>query len=156
MGVELQQLTVAASQGISRAVVLDTNVVLDLLVFADPATALLSDLLASGALRWIATSGMRSELSRVLGYPQIAPRVAFYGLTLEAVLARFDAAVQTVGPAPRASAICKDTDDQPFIDLAAAHEAILLSKDKAVLCLRKRLSAYGAEVSTSIALIGVV
>ena len=155
MGVELQQqLTVATSQGASRALVLDTNVVLDLLVFADPATALLSDLLASGALRWIATSGMRSELSRVLGYPQIAPRVAFYGLTPEAVLARFDAAVQTVGPAPRASAICKDTDDQPFIDLAAAHEAILLSKDKAVLCLRKRLSAYGAEVSTSIALIG--
>ena len=57
------------------------------------------------ALHWIATVGMRSELSRVLSYPQIAPRVAFYGLTPEGVLARFDAAVQTVEPAPRASAV---------------------------------------------------
>ena len=47
MGVELQQLlTVATPQGASRALVLDTNVVLDLLVFADPATAPLPDLLA--------------------------------------------------------------------------------------------------------------
>jgi len=93
---------------------------------------------------------MRGELARVLHYPQIAPRVAFYGLTPEAVLARFDAAVQTVAPAPRASAICKDADDQPFIDLAAAHGAILLSKDKAVLRLRKRLLACGAEAATSL------
>lgn len=134
--------------------VLDTNVVLDLLVFADPSTAPLPDLLASGALRWIATEGMRSELARVLGYPKIAPRVALCGLTPETVLARFDATVQTVEPAPRASAICQDADDQPFIDLAATHGAILLSKDKAVLCLRKRLRADGVEVATSIALVG--
>ena len=130
-----------------RALVLDTNIVLDLLVFADPATACLPDLLACGALRWIATAGMRSELARVLTYPQIAPRVEFYGLSAEGVLARFDAAVQTMEPAPRASAVCKDPDDQPFIDLAAAHGAILLSKDRAVLQLRKRLALLGAEVA---------
>ena len=138
--------------GSRRALVLDTNVVLDLLVFADPATAVLSDLLASGALRWIATAPMRSELARVLGHPKIAPHVALHGLTPEAVLARFDAAAQTVEPAPRASAICQDADDQPFIDLAAAHGAILLSKDKAVLHLRKRLRVGGAEVATCIGL----
>lgn len=142
---------VAPAAGLSRALVLDTNVVLDLLVFADTATAPLPDLLACGALRWIAAPGMRSELARVLEYPKIAPSVAFYGLTPEDVLARFDAAVQTVALAPRASAICKDADDQPFIDLAAAHGAVLLSKDKAVLCLRKRLLADGAEVAASIA-----
>lgn len=145
---------VAPVAGSRRALVLDTNVVLDLLVFADPATAPLTDLLASGALRWIATAGMRSELARVLDYPKIAPRVVLYGLTPEAVLARFDAAVQTVEAAPRASALCKDTDDQPFIDLAAAHGAVLLSKDKAVLCLRKRLGANGAEVATSMVPMG--
>ena len=154
MPVDPRPLTLATPQGEQRALVLDTNVVLDLLVFADPATTPLPDLMASGALRWIATAGMRSELARVLGYPQIAPRVAFYKLTPEAVLARFDAAVQTVEPAPRTSAICKDTDDQPFIDLAAAHGAVLLSKDKAVLCLRKRLRTHGADVAMSIALIG--
>jgi len=150
-----RELTVALpAAGSRRALVLDTNIVLDLLVFADPATALLPGLMASGALHWIATVGMRSELSRVLSYPQIAPRVAFYGLTPEGVLARFDAAVQTVEPAPRASAVCKDADDQPFIDLAAAHGAILLSKDKAVLRLRKRLSACGAETATSLSFLG--
>ena len=83
-----RELTVALpAAGSRRALVLDTNIVLDLLVFADPATALLPGLMASGALHWIATVGMRSELSRVLSYPQIAPRVAFYGLTPEGVLA---------------------------------------------------------------------
>ena len=137
--------------GSRRALVIDTNVVLDLLVFADASTAALPDLMSSGALCWIATAGMRSELARVLDYPQIAPRVVSYGLTPGAVLERFDAAVQTVEPAPRCGAICQDADDQPFIDLAAAHSALLLSKDQAVLRLRKRLLAYGAEVATAMA-----
>ena len=147
-----RELTVVPpAAGSRRALVLDTNIVLDLLVFADPATALLPGLLASEALHWIATAGMRSELARVLGYPQIAPRVAFYGLTPESVLARFDAAVQTVEPAPRASAVCKDADDQPFIDLAVAHGAFLLSKDRAVLQLRKRMALLGAVVARAMA-----
>ena len=127
--------------------VLDTNIVLDLLVFADPATAPLPGLLQSGALRWIATLHMRAELERVLAYPQIAPRVFFYGLSAAQVLARFDAGACLVEPAARATAVCKDADDQPFIDLAVAHSALLLSKDKAVLQLRKRLLACGAEVA---------
>ena len=137
--------------GSGRALVLDTNVVLDLLVFADPATALLPGLLASGALRWVATADMRSELARVLGYPKVAPRVAFYGLTPESVLARWDAAVHMVAPAPRTSVLCTDADDQPFIDLAVQHSALLLSKDRAVRKLRKRLTLLGADVATGIA-----
>ena len=130
-----------------RALVLDTNIVLDLLVFRDPATALLRQLLGGGALRWLATAAMRQELARVLNYPQIAPRVAFYGLTAASVLAAFDAQAHTVATPARIPAICRDADDQPFIDLAAAHSAILLSKDKAVIALRKRLLAYGAQVA---------
>lgn len=137
--------------GSLRALVLDTNIVLDLLVFADPATAPLPGLLACGALHWIATTGMRSELARVLGYPKIAPRVVFYSLSPEAVLARFDAAAHIVEPAPPTSAICKDADDQPFIDLAIAHLAILLSKDRAVLQLHKHLEPLGVEVARGIA-----
>ena len=52
--------------------------------------------------------------------------------------------------APRVSAVCKDADDQHFIDLAVAHRAILLSKDKAVLCMQKRLLALGAQAATAI------
>lgn len=133
-----------------RAVVLDTNIVLDLLVFADAAVPPLRTLLAQGQLRWIATRPMRDELERVLAYPQIAPRVAYYGLTAEAVLACYDAQVEWVDVAPRVSAVCKDADDQRFIDLAVAHRAVLLSKDKAVLCMRKRLLALQVHAATAI------
>ena len=135
------------SPGSQRALVLDTNIVLDLLVFADPTTAPLPGLLQSGALRWIATAHMRAELERVLAYPKVAPRLAIVGLTAEQVLARFDEAVHQVDAAPCAAALCKDADDQPFIDLAAAHGALLLSKDKAVLLLRRRLQSCGAVVA---------
>jgi predicted nucleic acid-binding protein len=41
---------------------------------------------------------------------------------------------------------CRDTDDQPFIDLAIAHRARLISKDKLVLATAKRVAAHGATV----------
>ena len=133
----------------ARPVVLDTNIVLDLLVFADPATALLRQLLQAGALQWIATAAMRGELERVLAYDHIAPRVVFYGLSAPGVLAAFDAQVRCVPVAARLpTVVCRDTDDQPFLDLAAAHGAVLLSKDRAVLALRKRLRNFGADVGT--------
>lgn len=139
-----------AQQAAPRPVVIDTNIVLDLLVFADPAVQALRSLLASGALRWIATAAMRVELERVLGYAQIAPRLAYYGLNATQVLQAFDAQTRTVDAAPRAGAVCKDPDDQAFIDLAVQHGAILLSKDRAVLSLRKRLLALGAQVAPAI------
>ncbi len=132
--------------GAVNTVVIDTNVVLDLLLFRDPATAELQAGLDAGALRWIATEAMRTELERVLGYPQVCKQLARVQGNAEAVLAAFDARVQCVEPAPRTSAICKDPDDQIFIDLAAAHGARLYSKDRAVRALRKRLAALGAEL----------
>ena len=128
-------------------IVLDTNVALDLLVFNDPACAELQAALDAGDLRWLATAAMRAELARVLGYPQIVPRLAFYKRTPDAVLADFDRLSQRVEPAPRATVVCKDPDDQMFIDLAVAHRAPLRSKDRLVLALRKRLAALGVEVS---------
>lgn len=133
-----------------RAVVVDTNIVLDLLVFADPATVPLAAALAAGTVKWIATAGMRAELERVLGYPQLVPRLAHDQHTADAVLARFDAAARSVPPAPRAPVRCSDADDQPFIDLAVAHAALLLSKDRAVLSMRKRLLALGVTASSAI------
>lgn len=129
-----------------RPLVLDTNMVLDLLVFDDPAIAPVRALLAEGALRWIAHAAQRVELERVLGYAQIAPRVAFYGLSTDSVLAAFDAGVDYRPEAPAIRVICKDPDDQHFLALAAQHQALLLSKDKAVLTLRKRLAPLGATV----------
>jgi len=129
--------------GTAPSVVLDTNVVLDLFVFKDDAATLLHAALQCGSLRWIATSGMRVELARVLGYPQIAPRLAFYELQAADVLAAFDRFACPVEAAPRAPVRCADADDQVFIDLAVAHRCPLLSKDRAVLSMKRRLAPLG-------------
>ena len=129
------------------AVVIDTNIALDLLVFADPAVQALHTALRAGTLRWLATARMRAELARVLGYPRIAPRLAVVGLPAVAVLTAFDALTQGMPEPPScASARCADPDDQPFIDLAVTHGALLLSKDAAVLGLTRRLRAQGIHV----------
>ena len=70
--------------------VLDTNIVLDLLVFADPQARPLQEGLAGGALQWLATPPMREELARVLAYPKLAPRVDFHRGGAQAVLDDFD------------------------------------------------------------------
>jgi putative PIN family toxin of toxin-antitoxin system len=130
----------------SACVVLDTNIVLDLCVFSDPATVPLRASLQSGALQWIATQPMRDELERVLAYPKIIPRMAYYQRSAEQVLTYFDRLVTLHPVAAKAHVTCKDGDDQKFIDLAIDHQAMLLSKDKAVLCMAKRLRALGAVV----------
>lgn len=132
----------------STPIVLDTNVVLDLLVFDDPATPALQQALSEGALRWIATPVMREELARVLEYPHLVARLDHYCLSADAVLASFERQVQLVDVAPRAPMVCRDPDDQKFIDLAVAHRAQLLSKDHAVLRLKKRLLLQGVPVAT--------
>jgi putative PIN family toxin of toxin-antitoxin system len=131
-------------------VVLDTNIVLDLFVFGDPVVGPLREALAQRTLQWIATPMMREELARVLAYPQIVKSLAHHGIASAAVLSQFDAQVQLVDVAAKASVTCKDADDQKFIDLAVAHGAQLLSKDNAVLCMAKRLQALG--VRTGVAL----
>lgn len=128
-------------------VVLDTNIVLDLFIFQDPATQVLRSALDSGHLQWLATPDMREELLRVLDYPQLQPRLAFYRLTDEQVMAAFDARVILCPAAAKAPCTCKDPDDQKFIDLAVAHQAVLMSKDKAVLAMRKRLERLGVALN---------
>ena len=152
MQVELHLPAEGAPGEPARPVVVDTNVALDLLIFSDPRTAPLRALLAQGRLDWIATQVMRDELERVLAYPHIVSRMDFYRVDAAQVLAAFDAQARLVDIAPRVAYVCKDADDQKFIDLAAAHRAILLSKDKAVICMRKRLLTLDAHVATALVL----
>jgi putative PIN family toxin of toxin-antitoxin system len=130
-----------------QKLVIDTNIALDVLVFNEPKVEQLKADLAAGRVQWLATSVMRDELERVLAYAQIAPRVAFYGLDTAAVLAAFDAQVQCCTVAPKVAVDCKDADDQKFLDLAAQHQALLLSKDRQVLKCRKRLQKWGGTIS---------
>lgn len=120
--------------------VLDTNIVLDLLVFGDPQAQPLAAGLGAGTLRWLATASMREELRRVLDYPKLAPRVAFHRGAPQQVLDDFDRQARLVEEPPKAGVTCGDPDDQKFIDLAVAHRCTLLSKDREVLRMRKRLA----------------
>jgi predicted nucleic acid-binding protein len=132
------------------AIVLDTNIVLDLFVYNDPLQAPLDRALRAGSLQWLATQAMRDELARVLDYPQVANRRLLNKQSAAAVLAQVDLLATLVDAAPKAPYTCKDPDDQIFIDLACQRQCVLLSKDKAVLAMRSRLARLGATVTVAL------
>ena len=93
---------------------------------------------------------MRDELARVLAYPQIVTRLVLCKLLADDVLTIFDKHARIVAVAPKASVTCSDADDQKFIDLAVTHKAMLLSKDKAVLSMKRRLLGQDVRVQPAI------
>ena len=127
--------------------VLDTNIVLDVWLYQDAATVPLRDALENKQVCWLATPAMREELLRVLAYAHIAQRRQSRALSIEQFMAYFDAYAQPQSVAQPAPYVCKDSDDQKFIDLAVAHRAMLLSKDKQVLKMTRRLARLGVPVS---------
>jgi putative PIN family toxin of toxin-antitoxin system len=131
----------------AQAWVIDTNIVLDLWLFEDPATIPLRAALQSGAISHLATASMRDELERVLAYPHLVKRMAKSNIQAQDILNRFDEHLLAVEPAAKALFTCKDPDDQKFIDLAVAHAVPLLSKDKAILCMKKRLLQSGVVLN---------
>ncbi len=121
--------------------VLDTNVVLDLLHFDDAAARPLLRALDDGRVRCVVTAATLEEWRRVLAYPEFA----LDSMQRAARLARYQDLSDTVAGlvADMALPYCSDPDDQKFIELAAAVPAQgLVSKDRAVLRLRRRCAPY--------------
>lgn len=137
-----QQDTVPATV----AVVLDTNAALDWLVFQDSRIVPLARAIAQRRTKWLATAAMRSELAHVLQRPQLAHRC----IDSERTLTNFDLFSehrQEPPPAPP-GLLCADADDQVFVELALAEKARwLITRDKAVLALRRRALAYGLLIA---------
>ena len=127
--------------------VIDTNIVLDLWLFEDPATVPLRAALQSGRILHLATRSMRDELERVLTYPHLVKRMARANIQAQDILNRFDQHHLSAEPAAKAPCTCKDPDDQKFIDLAVAHATPLISKDNAILCMKKRLLQSGVVLN---------
>ena len=135
----------------SRPVVIDTNIVLDLLLFRDPSTAALAQGLAQASLVWHATTAMRGELQRVLTYPAMQSWLARTDRDDAAgILAQFDRLSQVHAEVPTGAPRCSDPDDQKFIDLALALQALLLSKDRAVLRLHRALAVRAVTVARGV------
>ena len=130
-------------------IVLDTNVVLDWLVFRNPACAALGDALAARTLRWYASAAMRDELAHVLGRG-VAKAWATDPVALWTQWERDCVELATptfLAPAMRLR--CTDADDQMFIDFSLAHGARwLLSRDRAVLKLARRARPFGLAIAT--------
>jgi uncharacterized protein len=131
--------------------VLDTNVVLDLLLFRDPGCAGLQAALDTAGIRWLATPAMREELAHVLargGLDGWAPDLAHIWSQWDRLCTPWPQPA-LVAAEPRLR--CTDPDDQKFIDLALASAARwLLTRDRAVLALARRLRESGIEVVTPI------
>lgn len=131
-----------------QPVVIDTNIVLDLLLFRDPSTTTLAQALAQGSLVWYVTAAMRDELQRVLTYPAMQLWLARLDRDdAVGVLAQFDRLSHVHEEVPTGPPRCSDPDDQKFIDLALALQALLLSKDHAVLRLRRVLVTRAVTVA---------
>ncbi|WP_374246913.1 putative toxin-antitoxin system toxin component, PIN family [Zoogloea sp.] len=119
-------------------VVLDTNVVLSLWMFEDPALVRLRAAVESGALHPVCREDCLDELARVLAYPQ-------FGQPAERqaeIVATYRARCTPVAPVePPACQLpnCLDRDDQKFLELARDSGArALLTRDKLVLKLGRR------------------
>lgn len=127
-------------------VVIDTNRVLDLWLFDDPCVQALKRCIVTGVRRWVAVPAMRAELAAVLAYPVIEEQLARRAMTADGVLDAFDRWACPVPAAPPATVFCKDSDDQMFIDLAVDRCALLFSRDRQVVALRRKLAALGVTV----------
>lgn len=126
--------------------VLDTNVVLDWLVFRDPASRRLDRMITGGLACWIASEPMRQELEHVLTRGDLdawQPDIAFVMTTWDRWVTRSPPTAP--GAAPRLR--CTDPDDQVFIDLALqAGAGILLSRDQALLRLAAAARPFGLRI----------
>ena len=120
-----------------KRLVLDTNIVMDMLHFANCHTQPLQAAIASGQLLCFSDASCLAELERVTGYPE-------FGLAAperEALMASYRQFVQVCDadgeedyPLPR----CRDTDDQKFLILAARCQAdLLITRDKLLLKLAR-------------------
>ena len=120
-------------------VVFDTNIVVALLVFADPALRGLSERWARGSVVAIADDETLAELDRVLRYPEMKLDEA-RALGISRLYRERCVKIQADAPAVPWLPQCRDPDDQKFL-LLAHHGAAswVLTRDKALLAIRKGL-----------------
>ncbi len=116
-------------------IVVDTNVLLDMLVFDDPRTRGLHAAIERRAVQCLRSRDTEAELADVLARPRFA---------LDAVMQRahlhwWHQAATHVEHVFAAPWHCRDPLDQKFLDLAATARAdALVTKDKALLALARR------------------
>ncbi len=138
-GAELQGSAPVFSAAATRRVVLDTNVLVSLYVFADSRFAPLRARVESGEWQAITNAACFDEFRRVLGYPLFALSEEEQQNALATYGAEATCADTTLPAAPAALPRCTDRDDQKFLELARDAAADwLVTADKALLRLARR------------------
>jgi uncharacterized protein len=135
----------SADEDNSVLVVLDTNVLLSLYVFADSRFAPLRDVIETGQWRAATNQSCLAEFVRVLSYPMFSLTAA----QQENALANYvkfahhiTSAPISLNPIPLPR--CTDADDQKFLELSRDCGAKwLVTSDHALLKLTRRLSRAG-------------
>jgi putative PIN family toxin of toxin-antitoxin system len=121
-------------------VVVDTNAVLDWLIFDDPRVQSLVRAIEGGVLRLVTSADCQEELRRVLAYRYLKLDEAAQAAAMARYLAQaemFDA----FPAAPSGLPLCTDCDDQKFLEVAwHAGARWLVTKDKALLSMARRVA----------------
>ena len=123
-------------------VALDTNVVLDLLHFANASVLPILHAIENHRARCYASQNTLAELRRVLTYPEFDLDAS----AQTALLTRYQSwcgEAHVVRATPQKLPRCSDPDDQMFLELAAAVPAdFLISKDKALLAMKRKVRGF--------------
>jgi putative PIN family toxin of toxin-antitoxin system len=133
--------------------VLDTNVVIDWLVFNDPYMAPLRDHATSGAIVLLTHELAAAEFARVLSYPELKLSEERQSNALLRYRAQTQMEVMPEGFAraqwqlPKNFPSCRDRDDDLFLALAHhARATALVTRDKALLKMRKRMRKFEMSI----------
>ena len=116
-----------------NATVLDTNVLLALWLFRDPAVEALRAALDAGLLQAVRSAATDAEFAEVLGRPELFSVAPERQATL---LNAWQAASSPVDAIQSAPWVCRDPLDQKFLDLAvSAGASWLITRDRDLLKL---------------------
>jgi putative PIN family toxin of toxin-antitoxin system len=137
---------------LSTRLVLDTNVVLDWLVFADPQLQRVSSAVAAARLTLLTHSPALEELQRVVAYPALkldatrqASVLSHYQAQSQLAILPSEFSLQNL-QLPANFPRCRDPDDQHFLALAYHSSATLVSRDRQVLRLTRRVARFGVPI----------
>ena len=127
-------------------VIIDTNILLDIFVFQDPATAPLREALFSGEFNAVRSSKTLNEFADVIAREKFKLSTQ----QRDEILAKWQAHSRLLPDSDIAASPwkCKDRDDQIFLDLAyTLRPSLLLSKDLQVLKFRKRAAKESVVIA---------
>ncbi|MCW5661402.1 MAG: putative toxin-antitoxin system toxin component, PIN family [Burkholderiaceae bacterium] len=130
-------------------VVIDTNALLDWLVFREPAAVALGSAIERRQWLWCATPPMLAEWRAVVQVPLAGRWEANreHALTIDASQW---VEMRAMPALPCATLECRDPTDQMFIDLAlTCRPSWLVTRDRALLSLRRRAAQQGVAIGTA-------